>query len=87
MSGRHFNESGYVYFAVEHFAEELESAIENNNDPEEGGGQLSQQVLNILEEQLLIIREAARVMRHIDRLYSGDIGEDTFISAIENNEN
>ena len=38
MSGGHFNENGYIYFRVEQFADELESAIDFNEDDEEGGG-------------------------------------------------
>jgi|688.fasta_scaffold2573322_1 hypothetical protein len=83
MSGGHFNENGYIYFKVEEFASELESAIDFNEDDDEGGAHLSREVLSILCSKLPIIREAARVMGHIDRLYSGDIGEETFMGAIK----
>jgi hypothetical protein len=41
MSGGHFNENGYIYFKVEQFADELESAIDFNEDNENGGAHLS----------------------------------------------
>jgi predicted Zn-dependent protease len=83
MSGGHFNENGYIYFKVEQFADELENAIDFNEDDENGGAHLSREVLSTLCRKLPIIRETARVMRHIDRLYSGDIGEETFMNAIQ----
>jgi hypothetical protein len=52
MSGGHFNENGYIYFKVEQFAEELESAIDFNEDDEEGGVHLSREVLSILNSKL-----------------------------------
>jgi len=82
MSGGHFNENGYIYFKVEQFAAELENAINFNEDDEEGGAHLSREVLSILCSKLPLIREAARVMRHIDYLYSGDFGEESFMNAV-----
>jgi len=87
MSGGHFNENGYVYFKVEQFVDELECAIDNNDDPEEGGGQLSSEVLAVVESKLPLLKEAARVMRHIDYLFSGDLGEGTFLNTIRMREN
>jgi hypothetical protein len=87
MSGGHFNENGYIYLKVEQFADELENAIDFNEDDDEGGAHISREVLSTLYSKLLIIRETARVMRHIDRLYSGDIGEESFINAIKMLEN
>jgi hypothetical protein len=83
MSGGHFNENGYIYFKVEQFADELETAIDFNDDDENGGAHLSREVLSILCSKLSIIRETAQVMGHIDRLYSGDIGEESLINAIK----
>jgi hypothetical protein len=83
MSGGHFNENGYIYFRVEQFADELESAIDFNEDDEEGGAHLSREVLSILCSKLPLLQEAARVMRHIDYLYSGDLGEESFMNAIK----
>lgn len=82
MSGGHFNENGYIYFKVDDFAAELESAIELNEDDQEGGAHLSHEVLSTLSSKLPLLREAARVMRHIDYLYSGDLGEESFLEAI-----
>jgi hypothetical protein len=83
MSGGHFNENGYIYFKVEEFASELENAIDFNEHDDEGGAHLSREVLSILCSKLLVIRETARVMSHIDHLYSGDFGEESFINAIK----
>ena len=46
MSGGHFNEGGYVYFSVNHFADELETNISNNSDDDGGGVHLSKEILS-----------------------------------------
>lgn len=83
MSGGHFNDNGYVYYRVDEFVTELENAIDLNEDDDEGGAHLSSEVLSILCSKLPLIRETARVMRHIDYLYSGDFGEESFMNAIK----
>jgi hypothetical protein len=77
MSGGHFNDGGYVYFKISDFVDELESNIENNYN--EDGEHLSEEVLSFLRSQIPLLKETARIMRHIDRLYSGDSSEESFI--------
>lgn len=80
MSGGHFNDNGYDYYKVFQFADELESEISNNEIEREGYCPgYSGAVLNELKKQLPRIRQIAEVMHHIDYLYSGDYGEDTFL--------
>jgi hypothetical protein len=83
MSGGHFNEGGRVYFSVNHFADELETNISNNSDDDEGGAHLSEDVLSFLRSQIPLLKETARIMRHIDRLYSGDSSEESFMEAVK----
>jgi len=85
MSGGKFNDNGYVYYRVHQFADELESAIENNETPDEYGyaPNFSNEVLEYLRSQLPAIKNLAEAMRAIDYLYSGDHGEDSFLRAIE----
>lgn len=84
MSGGHFNDNGYVYYQVNQFADELEREIENNNTPDEYGyaQQFNAEVTQYLKSQLLHLRKLANVMRHIDYLYSGDHGEDSFLRNV-----
>lgn len=85
MSGGSFNSSGYVYYQVSQFADELENEIENNNRKDEYGysPDYSEEVLVKLREQVGAIRRVAEAMRAIDYLYSGDHGEDSFLRALE----
>jgi hypothetical protein len=80
MSGGHFNGSGYVYYQVSQFADELENEIERNMEKDEYGyrREYSKETLDILKSQINNIRRTAEIMRHVDYLYSGDHGEDSF---------
>ena len=80
MSGGHFNSHGYIYYRVREFADELENDIENNDKEDECGYSpgFSEETLAILRENVQLLRAAAERMRHIDYLYSGDHGEDSF---------
>jgi hypothetical protein len=40
-------------------------------------------VIYYLKEQLSKLREMAEIMRHIDYLYSGDIGDDSFMRLVK----
>jgi len=87
MSGGHFGD--YDYYKVSQFADELEQEIatnglkcedyymENfypNHEPE---------VIEYLKEQLPKLRKMAEIMRHIDYLYSGDHGDDSFLLRVK----
>ena len=82
MSGGHFN--GYIYHQVSQFAYELEEEIQNNNKPDEYGyvKDYAPEVIEYLEEQVHFIHKMADIMRHIDYLYSGDHGEDSFMNRV-----
>ena len=87
MSGGHFGD--YDYYKVSQFADELENDIQTNglkcedkymenfypNHPPE--------VIEYLKEQLPKMRKMAEIMRHIDYLYSGDHGDDTFMERVK----
>jgi hypothetical protein len=90
MSGGHFGDCGYDYYKVAQFADELEVEIINNgkertedrtygvewypnHDPE---------VIEYLKEQLPKMRKMSEIMRHIDYLYSGDHGDDSFMGHV-----
>lgn len=85
MSGGSFNNSGYIYYHVHQFADELENRIENNNVDDEYGysPNYPEEVLRVLRAHIPEINRIAKIMRAIDYLYSGDHGEDSFLRAIE----
>ena len=87
MSGGHFGD--YCYFQVSQFARDLEEEILNNGKEDEDGyvNNYSQETIEYLEEQVHFIHKMADIMYHIDRLYSGDHGEDTFMERIKEVEN
>ena len=78
MSGGRFNSCGYIYYQVEQFADELENNIEKNED-----FSMRQDTLDYLRGQVSSLRKISQIMRHIDYLYSGDHGEDSFHSIIK----
>lgn len=83
MSGGHFGD--YDYYKVAQFADELEVEIQNNTKPDEYeyAPNLSPETLKYLRKQLLKMRKMAEIMRHIDYLYSGDHGEDSFMHRVK----
>ena len=91
MSGGHFNGNGYIYHQVSQFAYELEEEINNNRKAGEDAGYVddvwchsySSEVIEYLEEQVHFIHKMADIMRHIDYLYSGDHGEDSFMNRVQ----
>jgi hypothetical protein len=89
MSGGHFNDNGYIYHQVSQFAYELEEEIANNSKPDEYGyaKNYEPEVLEYLEEQVHYLHKMADIMRHIDYLYSGDHGSDTFMERVKEVEN
>jgi len=82
MSGGHFGD--YDYYKVSQFAYELEEEIQNNNVKDEYyfGHNCSPEVIEYLKEQLPKLRKMADIMRHIDYLYSGDHGDDSFMERV-----
>lgn len=88
MSGGHFNDNGYIYYRVDQFVDELSNEIENNYIANEHGYYhgYSKTVTDLLEEQIPMLLKAAEIMRHIDYLYSGDIGESLFIERLKKSE-
>ena len=85
MSGGHFGNCGYDYYKVSQFADELEVEIENNGEVNEDGYkyEFDPDVIDYLEAQLPKMRKTAEIMRHIDYLYSGDHGEDSFMDHVK----
>lgn len=88
MSGGTFNSSGYVYYEVDRFADELENLIERNEVDDDQGYSpgYGEEVIKILREKLPEIRRIAATMKHIDYLYSGDHGEESFIEKMKRTE-
>ena len=85
MSGGHFCDCGYTYYNVEQFADELEEEILNNNKEDEYGyvPNLSPETIKYLRKQLRQMRKVSEIMRHIDYLYSGDHGDDSFLLRVK----
>jgi hypothetical protein len=88
MSGGHFTDCGYDYYKVAQFADELEEEIDNNDKPDEYGWKhnYDPEVIDCLQAQLPKLRKMAEIMRHIDYLYSGDIGDDGFLLRMKETE-
>jgi hypothetical protein len=91
MSGGHFGDCGYDYYKVAQFADELEQEILNNGRGKHEDQTYGQewypehepQVIEYLKQQLPKMRKMVEIMRHIDYLYSGDHGDDTFMKRVE----
>lgn len=91
MSGGHFGDCGYDYYKVAQFADELEQEILNNGKGKYEDRTYGQewypnhepQVIEYLKQQLPKMRKMVEIMRHIDYLYSGDHGDDTFMKRVE----
>jgi hypothetical protein len=89
MSGGHFNDCGYNYYKVRQFADELQGEIATNGltceDPYMKGfyPNHSDEVIEYLKEQVPKMRKMAEIMRHIDYLYSGDHGDDSFMKLVK----
>ena len=88
MSGGHFGDCGYDYYKVSQFADELEQEIANNgrqgtteNDYEWYPNH-EPEVIEYLKQLFPKLRKMAEIMRIVDYLYSGDIGDDNFFKRI-----
>ena len=81
MSGGHFGDCGYDYYKVSQFADELEVEIENNFIKDDWGYHkgYDPDVIDVLQEQIPKLRKMAEIMKACDYLYSGDIGDDSFL--------
>jgi len=92
MSGGHFNDCGYEYHKVYQFADELEVEIEHNGKAGTDGDHSNwypnhdPDVIDVLREQIPKLRKIATIMRDIDYLYSGDIGDDGFLLRMKETE-
>lgn len=84
MSGGHFNDNEYVYYRVAQFADELEHEIASNSQANDLGycPNFSEATLKELQKWLPRLKQMADVMHHIDYLYSGDYGEETFLERV-----
>ncbi len=91
MSGGHFGDCGYDYYKVSQFADELEVEIENNGKGRQEDRTYGEmwypdhepEVIEYLKDQLPKMRKMAEIMRHIDYLYSGDHGDDSFMERVK----
>ena len=89
MSGGHFGDCGYDYYKVAQFADELEVAISHNGKAGTDGDHSNwypnydPDVIDYLEAQIPKMRKMAEIMRHIDYLYSGDHGDDSFLLRVK----
>jgi hypothetical protein len=81
MSGGHFGD--YDYYKVAQFADELEVEIQDKKDEYGHSYNFSPETIKYLRKQLLKMRKMAEIMRHIDYLYSGDHGEDSFMVRVK----
>lgn len=88
MSGGHFGDYGYDYWKVTQFADELEAEIRHNGKAGTDGDHsyyypnYPDEVIAYLKEQLPKLRKMVEIMRHIDYLYSGDHGDDSFMDRV-----
>ena len=85
MSGGHFNGNGYIYYQVNQFADELEQEIKDNFINDDWGYYKGypEEVIECLKSYLPQMRKMVEIMRHIDYLYSGDHGHDSFMNMIK----
>jgi hypothetical protein len=83
MSGGAFD---YNCFKISQFAEELKNKIDENDVENEYGYafRYSEETIEKLLHCQRVIELAGKLAHEIEWLYSGDIGEDTFLKRIEN---
>jgi len=83
MSGGSFN---YAFHHVGQFIEELELKLDNADKIDEFGcypNYFEPRVLAKLRNIVILARYTAKLMKEVEWLYSGDIGEDTFMKRID----
>jgi len=82
MSGGSFN---FAYSRVNEFVETLQERLDNIEETNEYGEQpnkFSPEVIQMLREIEQTVRTTALVMKEVEWLYSGDTGEDTFVTNV-----
>lgn len=86
MSGGHFD---YGCFRISQFADELQHEIDINDDKTENefgdmrGYNFSSETLHTLIKIHHIIENAGKLAREVEWLYSGDHGEESFNSIVD----
>jgi len=82
MSGGHFNHS-YYHFNM--FADDLEEEILHNNDKNDCNHSydFSNQTIKELNKIIKLCRKCANLVYEVEYLYSGDIGEESFLKNIK----
>jgi len=82
MSGGSFD---YNCFRISQFAEELKNRIDENDHEDEYGyaSRFNKETIEKLNQCQRIIELAGQLAHDIEWLYSGDIGEDTFLKRIK----
>lgn len=87
MSGGSFN---YAYNTVAEFAKELDDRLVNASKVNQWNEQpdlFGQQTLDKLRQIQLAATHFSELMRTVEHLYSGDIGDDTFLNRVGEIEN
>lgn len=81
MTGGHFNNGSYTWLKMLEFSEELEQEIQSNGIPNEYGDvcNFSDETIEFLKQKAKEIGKVGHLMRAIDKLYSGDYGEESFM--------
>jgi len=80
MSGGSFD---YNCFKISQFAEELKNRIDENDNKNEYGINFSREIIEKLNRCQRIIELAGQLAHDIEWLYSGDIGEETFMKRLD----
>jgi hypothetical protein len=81
MSGGSFD---YNCFRISQFAEELKNRIDENDHEDEYGyaSRFNKETIEKLNQCQRIIELAGQLAHDIEWLYSGDIGEETFMKRL-----
>lgn len=81
MSGGHFD---YNCFRISQFADDLEHEIENNDVKNDYGYEegLHDATLEVLTKIQRVIELSGKLAKEAEWLYSGDIGENGFVTSI-----
>ena len=81
MSGGAFD---YNQYHVSDIADEIENIIKNNGAPSEYGSPIyPKDIIKKFEQGVKALRIASVYAQHIDRLVSGDDGEDSFREGLK----
>ena len=73
MSGGHF---GYKEFNIKQLAEEMQDAIDNNTE-------YSDAIIDKFKTAVNLLNLSYLYVKMIDRLLSGDYGDDSFLSSLD----